>query len=40
LFDRSGQLRGFSPYGQPSELLAADVKTLAFEHLSSTLKFS
>jgi protein SCO1/2 len=40
LFDRKGKLRGFSPYGQPTELLAADVKTLAHEHLGSTLKLS
>lgn len=40
LFDRNGQLRGFSPYGQPTELLAADVKTLALENLSSTQQYS
>jgi protein SCO1/2 len=40
LFDRSGQLRGFSPYGQPTELLASDVKTLALEHLNNTPKLS
>ena len=33
LFDRSGHLRGFSPYGQPIDLLTADVKTLALENL-------
>jgi protein SCO1/2 len=40
LFDRSGQLRGFSPYGQPTELLASDFKTLALEHLNDALKLS
>jgi protein SCO1/2 len=40
LFDRSGHLRGFSPYGQPTNLLAADVKTLALEQPGSTAQFS
>lgn len=31
LFDRHGRLRGVSPYGQPLDLLAADLRTLAAE---------
>ncbi len=31
LFDRRGRLRGVSPYGQPLDLLAADLRTLAAE---------
>lgn len=31
LFDRRGRLRGVSPYGQPHNLLADDLKTLAAE---------
>lgn len=31
LFDPSGQLRGFSPYGQPLELLSADLKKLVLD---------
>ncbi|MDD5472280.1 MAG: SCO family protein [Sideroxydans sp.] len=40
LFDRGGQLRGFSPYGQPLDLLAADVKTLALEVASAGIQVS
>jgi protein SCO1/2 len=40
LFDRTGKLRGFSPYGQPTDLLAADVKTLAHENLSTASQIS
>jgi protein SCO1/2 len=40
LFDRTGKLRGFSPYGQPTDLLAADVKTLALENLSTASQIS
>jgi cytochrome oxidase Cu insertion factor (SCO1/SenC/PrrC family) len=40
LFNRKVQLRGFSLYSQPTELLAADVKTLALEPWGSTLKLS
>jgi protein SCO1/2 len=40
LFDRSGHLRGVSPYGQPFELLADDVRTLAFESAKHTAQLS
>ena len=38
LFDRNGHLRGVSPYGQPLNLLAADLKTLAGENRTQLSK--
>jgi len=40
LFDHTGRLRGFSPYGQPPNLLAADLKTLAAESHSPASQLS
>ncbi|MEI7612735.1 MAG: SCO family protein [Betaproteobacteria bacterium] len=40
LFDRQGQLRGFSPYGQPLDLLTADLKKLAREGRSTAVQLS
>jgi protein SCO1/2 len=35
LFDHVGNLRGVSPYGQPTDLLNEDIRTLVFETLGS-----
>lgn len=40
LFDRTGQLRGFSPYGQPMDLLASDMKALALEEPKPAIQLS
>jgi protein SCO1/2 len=40
LFDRSGKLRGFSPYGQSINLLAADLKVLAMEDIKPAIQLS